>query len=133
MRDSVSHLELLVLLALPPGVDLEVLLLVLEPRRVDLRLLQLPLQVVQLVQQLLLVRLDLKGEGRNEESQSVRGSSALIPPTQRSLSFDRQPAGRSGMTKIPPRSIDPFSHHIHRTGRSEYSAVQINVVKGCLN
>ena len=66
MSDSVSHLELLVLLALVLGVDLEVLLLVLEPRRVDLRLLQLPLQVVQLVQQLLLVRLDLKREEGRE-------------------------------------------------------------------
>ena len=103
MRDSVSHLELLVLLALPPGVDLEVLLLVLEPRRVDLRLLQLPLQVVQLVQQLLLVRLDLKEERKKGSASRFKAAEEChkIPP--RSTHFpiltftgrDRKKRGRT--------------------------------------
>ena len=83
-NSTVAHLQLVVLLALPAGVDLEVFLLVLEARRVHLRLLQLPLQRVQLVEQLLLVRLDLKGQGEDDDGGG--GSKVIERPTARAAS-----------------------------------------------
>ena len=61
-----THLELVHLLPLSVCVHLEVLPLRLEAVGGQLGLLQLVLQVVQLVQQLLLVSLDLKGRRPDE-------------------------------------------------------------------